>query len=523
MSGKWPPTTGANEHASLSYIDVLKRIFPWLLLLSLSFHSRAASLDPYPEDPHEFLFVLDASSGMKRFAPSARTAIATLIANGAQGRMRRGDVFTLWLFQDNVITNAFKTERWLSEISMAQAGTLARNLEPLKFSGKSNQDGAVAAFMDRIKQGRPMTVFLISSGSEVLFGTPFDLPVSTIYVEHAKEMSAQKRPYVTTLVARNGEIKAWSVDAAGAPIRIPELPDDKPAPQEKPPVRPKAEIPPPKPAPSVASITPPARTKPVAPAPTPVTPKPEPVAPVPKPVVPTPEIKPKPVESPKAPAVSVPLEKPAAPKPKATAPEPKPTNASPVNVAAKPAAVRVVTKVPPPPATPKIEIAPNVVEAPTNRAVVIPKLPAGPSTNMASLSKPITAPALQEGLQFTAAPVLVETPQSNAETQPVVVASNTVPPKVAPPVSNAVTVVPPPVAKPRPPPAPVAALAPKQEGFATAYIAFGLALLAAGGFMGYMILRRQGSSAGASLISESFDREQQADNASRRQRRTNQP
>lgn len=521
MSGKSPLTTGANERASPRSVDVLKTIIPWLLLLSLCLHSRSASLDPYPEDPHEFLFVLDASSGMKRFAPSARTAIAGLIANGAQGRMRRGDVFALWLFQDNVITNAFKTERWLSEISLAQAGTLARSLEPLKFSGKSNQDGAVAAFMDRIKQGRPMTVFLISSGSEVLFGTPFDLPVSTIYVEHAKEMSAQKRPFVTTLVARKGEIKAWSVDAAGAPIRIPELPDDKPESQEKPPVRPKAEIPSRKPAPSVALVTTPAPTKLGAPAPTPVSPKPEPV--VPKPVVPAPEIKPKPVESPKLPAATVPLEKPGPPKPKVTAPEPRPTNEPPVKVAAQPAPVPAATKVPPPPSKPKIETIPKVVEAPTNRTVVIPKLSAGPSTNMASLTKPITAPALQEGLQFTASPVLVDTPKSHTSPPPVTVVSNPVPPKVDSPVSNAVVAAPQPVAPPKPPPAPVAALAPKQESLAATYLAFGVALLAAAGFMGYMILRRQGSPAGASLISESFDREQQADTAPRRQRRTNQP
>ncbi len=554
----------------------------WLLALPLT----AAERSPYPADPTEFLFVVDVSSNMKRAAPAARAVVGTLLANGAQGRMRRGDVFTVWLVQDTVVTNAFRSERWLPEIAMAQAGTVTKALEQVKLTGKPAQDDAVAAVMERAGQRRVMYVFLISDGSEVLYGTPFDLPVSTIYMTHRKDMAARRAPFVTTLLAHKGTFTAWSVDAAGAALRIPELPPEPPQKESAPPepakpagaTKPSTTPPAPpasKPAPeqtqpprTAGATTPtPPTPRPVATPPAP-TPKPEVAVPAPTPgrtgtpqpaapASPSPAPQPGPVTSKTPPPVNVTVAATPAPAPKpATSPAPKQTP-----VAAAPKAVAPPAA---PPATPKADGGPaglinpkppvTVVNAQTNAPVTAPPvpkpgitpsppvaasniakqppaLPARPATDKVALSKPITAPPIGDGLEFTSQGTVVDVPvtkppapepEAGAKTEdgaekPALPSAGRTPAPVAP-ASEAETGSPghdspaPSAAMPPPPvaPRPVAVVAPAPATSAWAYLTFGVALLGGAVIMGYLLLRRQNAGSGASLISESFDREQRS-------------
>ncbi len=438
-----------------------------LALLPLLSPAAPAQLGPYPAVPRNFLFVVDASSNMKRLAPAARLAVAGLIANGAQGHMRRGDVFSVWLIQNTVITNAFSVERWLPEVSVAQAGTISKLLENVKHAGRANQDAAVTEIVNLARDVKDITVFLITDGSDVLYGTPFDLPVSTIFIANSKQLIAEKRPFVTTLVARGGELRGWAVDAAGSTVNIPEMPEDKP--------------PTPAPAPVV----------------TPVVPKPKPVIvekPSPPPVKPTP---------PKVEPV------------KATPPVTKAQTSPPAPVQPTPK-TEPVQPVPPPTPVKPAEIKPTETK---------PEPPKQPEV------KPVQPAPLKTGGEAAVVPpakVVVSVQPQPAKPEPVKIEPVPEPVKVQPtetPVSKAATDskttvdvvhVETPEAKPLPTPQAAVVLPPQPGASGTAYLAYGIALVVIAIVLGIFIGRRQRLSTGPSLISESFEREQGASAAPRR-------
>ena len=54
-----------------------------------------------------------------------------------------------------------------------------------------------------------LTVILLSDGDSPMTGTPFDRSVNLVYREHF-ELQRTRRPFVTTLVASNGQFVAWA-------------------------------------------------------------------------------------------------------------------------------------------------------------------------------------------------------------------------------------------------------------------------------------------------------------------------
>jgi len=443
----------------------------------------------YPSDPRLFLFVVDSSYGMKRQAPAARATVATLLGNGAQGRMRRGDLFCVWTFQDTVTTNLMAWERWQPELAPALGSTAARLLEAVRHNGRPNQDAAVKAFVQLARDTRELIVFLLNDGSEVLYGTPFDLPISTLYIEHGKKLATDKRPFVTTLVARHGEISAWSVDAAGLAINIPSLPDEPPPVAKPTPAPPPSKPEPPKPQSSVAQVEP----APVKPAPQKIEPSPPPVQ--------NPKANPAPPPK-SSPAVSTTATppKPATPPAKGEPPVVEPPKTASVATAPTPPAHKPVEPKPPEskPAEKTEETKPSVTQqpqpAPLPVAGVEKTAPSSPPASPAAITGAPPPPLP------SAAPVAtVESVPVGAPAETNAVAASPVEPPAAPAVDEA-----------RAAPAQTAALLPPQPGSSTSlYLAFGLGLLVAAGAIGFFVLlRRPRSAAGGSLISESLDREQ---------------
>jgi hypothetical protein len=450
-------------------------------------------------EERRFLFVVDVSSEMRRCAEATQVAVGSLIQTGAQGRMRRGDLYTMWFFNDTVITNVFPVERWLPEVAAIQAQNASRFLADAKHRKGGAQDAMVAELVRAVRQAPSMTIFFISDWREVMYGTPFDLPISTAYVQFGKELAAQKRPFITTLVAWDDEIQGWSVDAAGGALNIPPIPEKKPPAAEVPPpapakppasvrleaskpATPKPEIKPSPPPPAKPATEKPVEPPPVKPAPagpqvaaaTPASPPP-----VPKPgppaeptVVPTAEVKP-------AEPKSVPV--PSAPKVESTPPKPPAVDAPPE----------------PKPATAPVEPSP----APPVKPEPTPPPPPPPEP------QPVSPPVPDKG---GPGPVLPDKPPDAAKPAPA-----TAPGDQQPPAAEL-------GAKPAPPPVPAQAavvLPGDSSRSAAALMATGAALLTGAAFLAFLWIRRMRAAPQASLISQSLDREQRAGTPPARARR----
>lgn len=144
-----------------------------------------------------------------------------LILSGINGRMRPGDVFSIWTFNDLVYTNRYAVQQWIPSRNQDIANRAYRYLRDQNFSKKTRMDLAVAAMSNVVRRADAMTLLFFTDGSHLLKGTPFDEPINSIFNKHAEGMRSAKKPFVTTFIAQGGKLVAHAVSPAGGPIYIP--------------------------------------------------------------------------------------------------------------------------------------------------------------------------------------------------------------------------------------------------------------------------------------------------------------
>jgi hypothetical protein len=209
---------------------------------------------------NRYLFVLDTSVGMARASRAAQQAVAELIQSGVEGRMRAGDTFGIWLFNQELSTE-FPMQRWSPQERVALAQRAHDFLSRVRYEKQAQFSKVMPVLKEVIEASRSLTVILISDGKTPMSGTPFDEEINEIYRRHLREVRDARLAFVTFLAARDGKIEDHSVNSSLGPMRVPPAP---PEPEVKPQV---AQAPPP---PEPVKRTPPpatpiaARSSPVA-------------------------------------------------------------------------------------------------------------------------------------------------------------------------------------------------------------------------------------------------------------------
>jgi hypothetical protein len=85
-------------------------------------------------------------------------------------------------------------------------------------------DRLVEKLQTVIRVVKDVDIFVISAGDGTMIGTPFDPQINAAWREKIFDVRDGKRPLITTLSARNGQITNWSVTMAGERIRLVERP-----------------------------------------------------------------------------------------------------------------------------------------------------------------------------------------------------------------------------------------------------------------------------------------------------------
>ncbi len=310
-------------------------------------HARAKTNAPAPEG-NRFLLIVDTSASMKSSTNDTLQAVDELLQSGASGQMHRGDTLGVWTFNTQLYPGVLPLQTWTPEMKSAIAARTGQFLTQQHYGNQSSFSTALEGTFKIIKMSDIITVFIISNGQSPMQGTPFDDQINALYAENLKEMKHNKKPIVTVLQAKSGQIIKYTVNALPWPVVVPEAPislketevaakTPPPAETEKPvtpeatkpvppPPTPATNVAQPKPAPAVAqNATPPAPK----PNPTPAAIAPPPAVPVPNPQ-PTPT--PTPPSSPSPAVAQNPSPAPAVPPPN---PVPVPVVKSPTAAPAK--------------------------------------------------------------------------------------------------------------------------------------------------------------------------------------------
>lgn len=170
-----------------------------------------------------YLFIVDTSFSMARQKQTLVRTLSDLILNGLNGQMRPGESFAVWTFNEEVSTLRFTTQIWTPEQREALAERTAQFLNKKRFEKQTHMEKAIAEMWRVVKASKAITVILLSDGDRAVIGTPFDRSLNLAYAERGRELRKARKPFVTALVARGGQILAWAITAAGEPMTLPDV------------------------------------------------------------------------------------------------------------------------------------------------------------------------------------------------------------------------------------------------------------------------------------------------------------
>lgn len=193
-----------------------------LLLCAAPGNSRAGSKTvEIAPDGQRFLFVVDMSSSMEKLQSATEATLYDLLRGGVGGYMQAGDTYGLWTFNKEVNTGRFPMQVWDPRKSGQQGTIAAAYINGLTYEKSSDIKEAMKTVLSVVHSVSNVVVFLISDGSPALRGTPVDKTINAEYKKKSRDRSRAKRPFVTTLIARDGWIVGGSVSIAGELILMP--------------------------------------------------------------------------------------------------------------------------------------------------------------------------------------------------------------------------------------------------------------------------------------------------------------
>ena len=178
---------------------------------------------PKPEG-NRFLFILETSGGMTRLEHGGRQAIFDLIYSGVDGRMRRGDTYGIWPFNEPVYSGLVPMQTWDPQKRLEQASAVGRYLRTHKYEKEGNFQLLMKQVHAVVRGAQDVNIFVVTDGNTAFAGTLFDQVINAGFETNRMQVQTAKKPLVVTLVARQGAFTAASVTPAGDKIELAELP-----------------------------------------------------------------------------------------------------------------------------------------------------------------------------------------------------------------------------------------------------------------------------------------------------------
>lgn len=174
--------------------------------------------DPYGE---RFLFIVDLSEDMEDLQAANESALYELIGGGIFGQMRTGDTFGVWTFNSEAYPGRFSMKVWDQKRAIQQGTVAAAFISSQNYEKSSNIKEVMKQLKPVIHSVSNVNIFIISDGGSSMSGTPLDKAINADYKARKSDRRRAKKPFITSLVVRDGWITSHQVVIAGEPIRLP--------------------------------------------------------------------------------------------------------------------------------------------------------------------------------------------------------------------------------------------------------------------------------------------------------------
>ena len=173
-----------------------------------------------------YLFIVDKSAAMSRYAPATQKAVEHLLQSSLGAQLRAGDTVGVWTFDEELHAGRFPLQQWSPEQSANVASNVLAFLRSQTFQKKSRYEVVAPALGQVVRDSYKLTVLLVTDGDEKLSGTPFDHQIQNAFAQSFKAQQKARQPFITVLRASRGQFRNAAVNLAPWPVEFPAFPPE---------------------------------------------------------------------------------------------------------------------------------------------------------------------------------------------------------------------------------------------------------------------------------------------------------
>lgn len=168
-----------------------------------------------------YLFVVETSKAMSRLPHAGRQTVFDLVFSGLENRMRPGDTFGIWTFQEEVSAGVFPIQVWEPENKLELASHVGKFLKEQKYKGKPVLDNALARVGALSRSIKDVNVIIVcSTEAQPKEGRPF-VQMASLWQQKAADSRKAKKPMVLTIAMERGELVHRSIAVGGDSLELP--------------------------------------------------------------------------------------------------------------------------------------------------------------------------------------------------------------------------------------------------------------------------------------------------------------
>jgi hypothetical protein len=179
-------------------------------------------------DSAEFVMLIDLSSRMAARQEATAQTVRDLAVTGIHGRMQEGHTLTIW-FYDTAFSTNMPPLVWDSRNAQDFAARAEASFKAKKFLRTPRPKGPTLQPVVT-RRTEYFTTLVLTDGYLPVSGTPFDEQINLTLVENRDRFAREKKPFLVTLLAHNGEWAAFGVHTnLGSAVELPVVATNSPA------------------------------------------------------------------------------------------------------------------------------------------------------------------------------------------------------------------------------------------------------------------------------------------------------
>lgn len=181
-----------------------------------------------PVDSKRYLLIVETSRSMHSRTEGTLRAVRDLLRSSMHGELHPGDSLAVWTFNSSLYTGQLPLQEWEIDTRSEVAGRIMDFIKSQHYEKKGQLEKVIPSMIRVVKSSELITVVLITDGTEEIHGTPFDNEINDNFKAWSAKKVETKTPLVTVLRAQHGHFTGHKVTPALWAVEMPPLPKEPP-------------------------------------------------------------------------------------------------------------------------------------------------------------------------------------------------------------------------------------------------------------------------------------------------------